>query len=267
MAVRSMKGRCPRACWPLLLWPVLAAQAQAGIPERFPSPAGHIRSAVDAGSFAHYLRSLPLRPEGTGVHLFDGRTKPRQDVHAAVLDISVGERDLQQCADAVMRLRAEYLFVSGQQDRIAFHFTNGFLAEWKRWRMGERITVRGNHCAWVKQASPDGSHAQLLKFLATVFTYAGTLSLDKELKPATGAIEAGDVFIQGGSPGHAVIVMDVARDAQGRTAFLLAQSYMPAQDIHVLKRPDGQGAWYIADQGERLVTPEWTFRWEDRKRW
>ena len=262
-----MKGLWPRAWWPLLLCAALQAQAQSDIGDRFPPPTGHVRHAVEAGSFAHYLRSLPLRPAGTGVYLFDGRTKSRQDVHAAVLDVSVGERDLQQCADAVMRLRAEYLFVSGQQDRIAFHFTNGFLAEWKRWRMGDRIVVRGNQCTWVKQAAPDGSHAQLLKFMATVFTYAGTLSLSKELKPASGAIEAGDVFIQGGSPGHAVIVMDVARDAKGRTAFLLAQSYMPAQDIHVLKRPDGQGAWYIAGEGEQLVTPEWTFRWEDRKRW
>jgi hypothetical protein len=82
-------------------------------------------------------------------------------------------------------------------------------------------------------------------------------------------IEAGDVFIQGGSPGHAVIVVDVAELKDGRRAFLLAQSSMPAQQMHVLKnleRPE-RGAWYIAGEGDTLRTPEWTFRWSDRKRW
>jgi hypothetical protein len=40
------------------------------------------------------------------VLLYNGAPKFRQDVHAAVIDIDVGTRDLQQCADATMRLRA-----------------------------------------------------------------------------------------------------------------------------------------------------------------
>ena len=235
--------------------------------ERFTPPAGFQRGHAASGTFAAYLRKLPLRAAGTPVLLHDGRTNYRQDVHAAVLDVSVGNRDLQQCADAVMRLRAEHLFAAGRYADIHFNFTNGFRAEFTRWANGERIEVRGNGCRWNGAGRKGWTRENLMSFLETVFTYAGTLSLSKELKSATGAIEAGDVFIQGGSPGHAVMVLDVARDASGRTAFLLAQSYMPAQDIHVLARPDGQGAWYMSSEGDHLVTPEWTFRWEDRKRW
>lgn len=44
---------------------------------------------------------------------------------AAVIDIDVEKRDLQQCADAVMRLRAEWLWSIGTKDRIAFNYTGG----------------------------------------------------------------------------------------------------------------------------------------------
>jgi hypothetical protein len=73
-------------------------------------------------------------------------------------------------------------------------------------------------------------------------------------------IEAGDVFIQGGSPGHAVLVVDVAEDSKGRRAVLLAQSYMPAQDIHVLRNPSTpNNPWYVIDGDGPLTTPEWDF--------
>src|SRR5262245_19513806 len=71
----------------------------------------------------------------------------------------------------------------------------------------------------------------------------------------------GDVFIQAGYPGHAVIVVDVAKDRQGHKVFLLAQSYMPAQDMQILRNPElrALGPWYDANFGAILRTPEWTF--------
>src|SRR4051812_36076598 len=88
---------------------------------RFPPPPGARRVDVAPGSFGEWLRHLPLLAEGAPVHLHDGSLKPRQDVHAAVIDIDVGRRDLQQCADAVMRMRAEYLYAAGRTGEISFH--------------------------------------------------------------------------------------------------------------------------------------------------
>lgn len=247
--------------------------ADATVVLRFVPPSGFSRPACVTGSFARFLRDLPLKRSGVPVHKYDGRAKNRQDVHAAVINVSVGDKNLQQCADAVMRLRAEFLYANGRQDEIAFEFTSGFKAEWERWRKGERIKVDGNDCRWVPGRAPDTSHEQLLHYLEMVFTYAGTLSLQRELarEPGSGSrdLDIGDVFIQGGSPGHAVIVVDKALDAKGRAAFLLAQSYMPAQDIHVLKnlRHPELGAWFILRGDDALYTPEWTFAWDDRRGW
>jgi len=82
-------------------------------------------------------------------------------------------------------------------------------------------------------------------------------------------MQIGDVFIQGGSPGHCVIVVDMAHDPKtGEKIFILAQSYMPAQDIQILKNPSNAAIspWYSVDFGDVLKTPEWTFTKGDLKR-
>jgi hypothetical protein len=104
-----------------------------------------------------------------------------------------------------------------------------------------------------------------------VFAYAGTYSLERELRPVKiEDIDIGDVFIKGGFPGHAVLVADMAvNEATGEKRFLLIQSYMPAQDMHVLKNPKAEDGspWYSTDIGEQLVTPEWVFLSSSLRRW
>ncbi len=78
------------------------------------------------------------------------------------------------------------------------------------------------------------------------------------------------MFIKGGSPGHAMLVVDAAEDAQGHRIFLLAQSYMPAQDIHLVKNPTDPALrpWYRADPTQtELETPELTFKINQLRTW
>jgi hypothetical protein len=243
-------------------YPWLSASANGdALAARFPPPPGLVREDVTPGSFGEWLRGLPLKPGRPEVRLFDGRLKGNQEAHAAVVDIDVGERDLQQCADAVMRLRAEYLFASGHAARVAFRFTSGHPAEFARWARGERPAVKGSSVRWAPAAAADASHASFRRYLDAVFTYAGSSSLARELHPVEASrLAAGDVFVRPGFPGHAVLVVDTARDPRsGQRVFLLVQSYMPAQEIHVLRNPGTAGAWYPLDFGDTLVTPEWTF--------
>ncbi len=240
------------------------------VESRFPAPAGYVRDSEPPGSFAAYLRSLRLKPQGAEVKLFDGRVKPNDGVYAAVVDLAIGRRDLHQCADAVIRLRAEYFFARGRHDDIRFRFTSGFMAEYSRWRQGERIVVNGNVARWVRSGRPGDDYRSFWRYLEMVFAYAGTASLAEELVDVTdGSPAIGDIFIQPGHPGHAVIVIDKAVDrTHGRTVFLLAQSYMPAQEIQVLENPADPrlSPWYASGYGGVLLTPEWTFRTGDLKR-
>lgn len=238
------------------------------VQERFLPPEGYRRTTAD--SFGVYLRTLPLQSDGSFVHLYNGDEKYRQNVHAAVIKMDVGKKDLQQCADAFMRLRAEYLYQHRKFDDIHFNFTNGFWADYSKWRQGYRIAVSGNEVSWVKKQPEDTGYASFRTYMDVVFTYAGTLSLSRELHSVSlSQIQPGDVWIQGGSPGHAVIVVDVAINGKGEKLFMLAQSYMPAQEIHILRNPENEkiSPWYsVADITTEVTTPEWTFDITDLKR-
>jgi len=245
--------------------------ARDTIARRFAPPRGFARVAVRPGGFAAWLRHLPLKPAGAKVYLHDGRLKANQSAHAAVVDLDIGRRDLQQCADAVMRLRAEYLYSKRRYAAIAFNFTSGDRAAFSRWAEGWRPRIVGRKVSWTRRGARGAGYASFRSYLVSVFTYAGSYSLARELKrvPRPGDIRIGDAFVQGGFPGHAVIVVDMAADrASGRKAFLLAQSFMPAQNLHVLKNPAraGGSAWYTLPVGASLRTPEWTFALDHLRR-
>jgi hypothetical protein len=244
--------------------------SKESIAQRIPVPRGFEREFAAPGSFAEWLRNLPLKNGIRPVRLYNGNLKTNQDAHVAVVDMDTGPKDLQQCADAVMRLRAEYLYSRQNISGIHFQFTSGDVASFSKWVEGFRPSVNGNRVTWAKTATPDNSYGSFRAYLNSVFTYAGSASLSREMpKRSAQDLLAGDVFVEGGYPGHAVIVVDTARDPRsGKRVFLLAQSYMPAQEVHVLKNPanDALSPWYDAQLGSTLRTPEWTFRPEHLRR-
>jgi hypothetical protein len=213
-----------------------------------PAPPGFERMKDTVTSFSIWLRNLPIKKNKT-VFLYNGKQKPNQSAQFAVLDIPVGTQDLQQCADAVMKLRATYLFERDKYDSIVF--------------------VDNEQQAYRFTAPFSRDH--LDSYLKQVFGMCGTASLSNQMKQVSNLtdIKPGDVFIRGGFPGHAAIVMDVAIDKKGTKRFLLAQSYMPAQDIHLLVNPldDALSPWYALPVENKLVTPEYTFAMNELKRW
>ncbi len=232
-------------------------------------PNGYERLNSDKESFTSWLCHLPIKSNNT-VYLYNGEEKYNQEAQYKVIDIDVGEKDLQQCADAVMRLRAEYLYSYGQFDKIHFKYTNGINIPFSKWGSGYYPSLKGNKVVWVS-SSNNKSYKSFKKYMKNIFMYAGTLSLETEMKNVElSKIEAGDVLIKGGAPGHAIIVLDVALNKESNNKiFLVAQSYMPAQNIHILNNPTNPNLspWYsLADIKDIIETPEWTFYSNQLKR-
>ena len=244
--------------YPWLTQPGPVGQSLAA---RFPAPAGCRRVAVAAGSWGEWLRYLPLRPAGSKARLYNGTPKARAEVVAAVVDIDAGTQDLQQCADAIIRLRAEYLF-SHDPNKVHFHLTTGYDFWFSDYVAGKTFKVRGEDVTPASRPAEAPTHAALARYLVPTFGYAGTLSLSRELRPVPlAAVQPGQVLIHGGAPGHAVLVVDVVENPATHEKFmLLAQSYMPAQDIHVLRPDWDTSPWFRVDAEASMVgTPEWSF--------
>lgn len=236
---------------------------------RVEAPEGFFRKEYEVNSFAHWIRRLPLKEGTPNVQLYNGDDKWNQNAHAYVFDLDVGERDLQQCADATMRIRSEYLFHTKQYDKIHFNYTNGALVPYSKWRSGLYPIPKGKTVSWVKKEKCNHSYKSFKTYLIQVFNYAGTHSLSKELTSVPYQdMQIGDILIKGGFPGHAVMIIDMIENDNGEKKYLLAQSYMPAQDFQILKSSYKESPWYDLNQDEESInTPEWTFDSSQLMRW
>jgi len=209
-----------------------------------------LRQQVKPGSFVDYLGKLTLKPVGYPVHLWNGEERRKVSTYR-VIEFRLDSVDLQQCADAVIRLRAEYLWHKGEYDRIKFHFTNGFVADYDRWAHGERIKLNAaqTQCSWYrKSGGEDYSYDTFRDYLLLVFTYAGTRSLGSDMieDEDYSRLDVGDVILQAGSPGHAMICVGDG---------LLAQSYMPAQELEMVQCRVNMRDGRIAT----IETPDWNY--------
>ncbi|MDB5252057.1 MAG: hypothetical protein JWP27_1226 [Flaviaesturariibacter sp.] len=243
----------------LLLLPVCLESCYGTDPVRSLStqaiPTSSVTVSTTPRSWAFFLQHLPTA-DGPVVD-YTGKPIANQSKHSAVLTYDVGKRDLQQCADALIRLRAEYLFEAGRASEIAFRFTSGEWFRYKEYLAGLRPRIMAGriHAGYVDPVPP--SHASMRRYLDIVYAFAGTVSLHRDLLPASG-FAIGTVIITPGSPGHCCLVVDQATDAQGITRYKLVESYMPAQSIYVLKNEADGTPWHRLARGP-ITTASYRF--------
>ena len=240
-----------------VLLALIATAFAETIEQAFPVPPGSDRVATDA--WGDWLRALPLYERDRAVLSYDGRVMA---IGAArVVNVPIGTRDLQQCADSALRLRATWELSVGRSP--AFHYTSGDVSSWAAWAAGTRPRVSGNKVRFVADAAaPDSSSGAFEAWLMDLYTYAGTRSLPMDTSPV-GTPLPGDIIVAPGSPGHAVVLLDVASDTT-YTWVLVGQGFMPAMDFHVLPGP--VSGWFLVE-GDRLPSSPIPMPWTGLRRW
>lgn len=227
----------------------------SNIVERYNPPEGFERKAYPKSSFASFMRQQRLLPAEAKVKTYNGKVKPKGAVYDAVFEVNLNNKDLLQCADSCMRFTANYLHQNGKDDQILFKLASGETAKY---------TTYASMSGGVDENTYE-------RYMEYVYNYAGTMSLPEDtFQVGLGQMKIGDIFLnRKGDSGHAVSVIDMAEDKQGHKAYMLAQSYMPAQNPQVLLAENGDTVWYRLDDLEKsgqLRTPEWTFSKDDLRR-
>ena len=138
-----------------------------------PTPWGYERINGDDAAYSVFLRSLPLKGKGSDVMFYTGGKSRFQSLNYAVVDMPLLS-NTEQCADVCIRLRAEYLFNSGQYGNIHFRDVNG-------------NTMR---------FSGGASRKAFNNYLKRVYGMASTYSLSREMQQRSLAdMQPGDVFV------------------------------------------------------------------------
>lgn len=237
------------------------AASQAGpqtIAEAYPPPPGAHRVPADA--FGAWLGQRLLAEPERPVRTWDGRVVAQD---ARVIELPLVPGDLQQCADTAIRLRAEFLREQGLP--VSFHATSGDPVPWARWVQGERPRAVGRGLQWSGGGRAGDDAESWSRYLAAVFTWAGTASLERHDTVPADAPRAGDLVVQGGFPGHAVILLDVAVQPDDTTWVLVGEGFMPAQDAHVQHGP--HRGWWRWDPEAGLALPYWPLPASALRRW
>ncbi len=228
--------------------------------KHIPTPDGFSRVEASDKSYAAYLRGLPVRTDRQNVLLYNGDRSSMPS--AGIIPLDLGKRDLHQCADSVIRLYAEYLWSTDQEDDATFHYTSGDLAKWTDWKKGRPLKIKGRKVVQSKAKPYPDTHKAYRKWLDQVFMYASTRSLHRDSKRVKQSkyLQSGDFFLQGGSPGHVIMILDIAENATGQRVALMGQGYLPAREFHIIKGA-GVGVednvWFVLDDKQPIVTSSW----------
>ncbi|KAA3654775.1 MAG: hypothetical protein DWQ10_17615 [Calditrichaeota bacterium] len=210
--------------------------------KRFPPPDGFTRVPVRSNSFAAFLRSLPVKPVASPVLDYKNRiVKDGADTTvAAVVQLNIKGKKLEQCMDILQRLFAEYCIQSGQEKKIGFLLPDKTKFFWHEWREGWRPVRAKDKYPLQKIGHQARSRDTFEDYLKEIFYHSGTQTNYFGLKKIAPAhVSIGDMLIKRGPRGHAVLITDMVENSEGIRMALFAQGDTPACQLHILQNTSG----------------------------
>ncbi|MDR3350383.1 MAG: DUF4846 domain-containing protein [Prevotellaceae bacterium] len=236
---------------------------------RFGVPSGYQRTDSLPASFAFFLQHLPLLPPKTPVKFYDGA--PNVSCRpAAVIDMEIGDKNLQQNIQTMIRLWAEYLFEQQRFSDIFFHINNGQVIPYEQWTQGMKLVIN-RKTYWTKTPSNPKQYQTFRRYLNFIFTNSDFHTLLQDVQLSAGVhITPGDILtFDNGADTYVVMVLDAAVHREtGDMLVLLVSGGNPAQSVQVLQNTDedsATGVWFPLKNGV-LTVGEMAFSVKQRYR-
>jgi hypothetical protein len=256
----------------LLLFIPLVSFGQLNIETKYNPPEGFERVYND--DYSKFLRQFPLKKNNI-VKYHSGEEKPNYDIWDAVFDYDLGTHKYHECADAVIYLYSKYNWVAKNYQNLEFHTKLGTSLKYNDYLNGVKYKGNDNWTDLINDwANPKPRLNNLKNFeawLKIVWGWANTYSIDEynSIKINILDMRPGDFFVRSypNRFGHAINVVDiVVNQTNNKKMYMLSQSYMPAQETHILINPQNGSVWYTLDEFNDIVTPEWSFTVNELKR-
>jgi len=214
--------------------------------KRFSPPNGFNRVAVEPNSFAAWLHRLPLQKPDSPILDFRGKEfkKSADSTVAAVANLDISGKRLEQCMDILIRFYSDYLIEKDQRDSIKFPLPDGLLLSWEKWRAGCRPHFKGLNFNLLKSAMKDSSAKNFERYLAEVFSYSGSQTFYHHYPSIDLAdLRAGDFIVRKSRKGHAVLILDLVQNEQGEKMMMVGQGDTPACQFYILRGKNGS-PWF-----------------------
>lgn len=230
--------------------------------ERINTPKGYTREEAEKGSLAEFLRKYSLKKSTGVVKTWDGKKAKDITNTPAVFKLPLAKENLQWAGGSVIRLYTECLWENQMYDKISFQFSDGFAAQYQKWREGFRIRKDATGAIWVNGGELDKTRKNLEAYLHCVLTYTSVSTLEKETKKIKkDKLQTGDLFLDVAT-GDAAVIVDVCVNENGEKAFLLGKGGKPAKQFHLLTNPaHEEEPWYYESELQYpFVTSEGEFK-------
>ncbi len=207
-----------------------------------PSNSYH-RIKVEPASFGEWLRDLPLKEKSSPVLDYRGKIfKPGTDsIVASVINWDIKNRRLEQCMDILIRLYAEYSWENNITTPLNLPLPGGYWLRWEDWKKGFRPVFKGINVQLRKKTISDSTPAAFRNYLNTIYNASHTQQFYHAYQAVDrNEVQIGDIIVKKGTKGHAIMIVDLAKNEHGDLIALIGNGDTPACQFFLLNFRTGQ---------------------------
>lgn len=204
--------------------------------KEIPVPEGYARIQYNNNSFSAYLQSLPLKQDNT-IKKYNGKKVfgLLYNIYAVVNKPLLFNANLEQCADFCMRFWADFHKERNNLNALFLYDYSGNKKYYKN------------------------SNKNYKSYLKWHMGYSNSYSIKKGAKQVNGAeLRPGDMFVQNkdGGIGHVSMIVDAAKNEEGKAVYLMGYGFIPAQEFHIEKatKKHGVNGWFTKEGYETYLS-------------